>query len=63
MADDGYFNEERQEELGMTDEMNKEFGRIVDEVTKKDLEEQAKRIGDKAVYEFKKRFPDWISSE
>ena len=62
MADDtveGYFTKERAEELGMTDEMNKEFRRIVTELMKKDQEEQGKRIADKAIVELTKKYPNW----
>ena len=63
MTEKGYFKEEVKKQLGLTDEQNQEMIGIADEVMKQDKEEQAKRVGKKVVEEFRRRHPEWKSSQ
>ena len=60
MTENGAFKDDIQKKLGLTDEQNEEFAQLIDEMTKKDNEERAKRVAKRAIEEFKRRHSDWI---
>ena len=55
MGENGAFKDEIQKKLGLTDEENDDFKKIIDEMITKDDAERANRVAKKAIKEFKER--------